>query len=489
MEWNFHYVRFQAQEIPNVTHSAAREAASSQEDEMNRTTQFWHTVPRRIALLSTVGLALLSSATVVRADEVTIWWNKGYYEAEDVAIRDVAAQFEKETGTKVNLTLYSQEDIITKSIAAVEAGNPPDAGFGAQYDLYTFAQWASTGKLAPVDDIIDSLKDDLLPVAVEGVRVSNDGKKSYYGVPISANIAIIFYWRDLLAKAGFKESDIPQEWPQFWSFWCDQVQPALRAKGERTYGIGQPSSVTGDTVAAILVYLAARNVSIVDADGNLTLDEPEVRKKVAEAIADYTSIYAKGCTPPSAISWNDSDNNMNLNNRTTVMTMNASLSISGSWLDKGDEDVYYNKLGTTFVPNGVDGKPLVQPTRVEPAVVFADSKNPEGGKKFLAFLAKPENYDRYVQASLGRNIPVTRRFLTDPFWVDGKDPHRLTIAKVYAGELQPFPMIYNPKLSDVNSENVWGRAMIRVLQDGLTPEQATDEMIERIKAIVASKQQ
>ena len=49
----------------------------------------------------------------------------------------------------------------------------------------------------------------------------------------------IEYWKDMLAEAGFKESDIPTTWKEYWAFWCDKVQPGYRKKtGKRIFGIG-----------------------------------------------------------------------------------------------------------------------------------------------------------------------------------------------------------------------------------------------------------
>ncbi len=31
-----------------------------------------------------------------------------------------------------------------------------------------------------------------------------------------------------MERAGFTLADIPHDWDAFWSFWCDQVQPAVR---------------------------------------------------------------------------------------------------------------------------------------------------------------------------------------------------------------------------------------------------------------------
>ena len=48
----------------------------------------------------------------------------------------------------------------------------------------------------------------------------------------------------MLAEAGFKENDIPGTWKEYWAFWCDKVQPAIRkATGKRIFGIGSPMGV------------------------------------------------------------------------------------------------------------------------------------------------------------------------------------------------------------------------------------------------------
>ncbi len=53
----------------------------------------------------------------------------------------------------------------------------------------------------------------------------------------------IQYWKDMLADAGYKESDIPTT---YWDFWCDKVQPAHRTKsGKRTYAVGQRRVTNG----------------------------------------------------------------------------------------------------------------------------------------------------------------------------------------------------------------------------------------------------
>ena len=62
------------------------------------------------------------------------------------------------------------------------------------------------------------------------------GQKALYGLPIGRSTNHIHVWKSLLERAGFTLEDIPKEWEAFWSFWCDQVQPAVRqATGPRRH--------------------------------------------------------------------------------------------------------------------------------------------------------------------------------------------------------------------------------------------------------------
>ena len=72
----------------------------------------------------------------------------------------------------------------------------------------------------------------------------------------------------------------------------------------------------------------------------------------------------------------------------------------------------------------------------------------------------------------------------DPFWTNPKDPHVSTAAKILIkGETRPYYYVQNPAYSVVLNENVWGKALNRIVVDGISPQQAADEAIERIKQI------
>ena len=85
-------------------------------------------------------------------------------------------------------------------------------------------------------------------------------------------------WQDMLEQAGFKQTDIPTKWEDYWSVWCDKVQPAYRkASGSRVYAVGQPMGVEStDSFQSFYTFMDAYNVKLVDEDGKLTVDDPKV---------------------------------------------------------------------------------------------------------------------------------------------------------------------------------------------------------------------
>ncbi|WP_248311345.1 ABC transporter substrate-binding protein [Bosea sp. ASV33] len=454
---------------------------------------------RHFAMGTAVAAVLAGWSGAAMAQEtLTAWFTKGFYKGEDDALLAVVDKFQKATGVKVELSLYATEDCVTKSVGAVDAGTPPDVGFCTTYDFRTTGKWAYDGKLEDVSDVLDPLKGDIQPMALSTTFLMNGkaGKKSYYAFPVEQQMMHITYWKDMLEEAGFKEADIPKTWDGYWDFWCDKVQGAMRAKGKRIYGIGHPMGIAAsDTFYSFLTFANAYNAKVVDENGKIVLDQPENKKAMVEAVKSYANIFQRGCTPPSSVNWLDPDNNVAFHNRTTVMTHNATISIAGKHMDDMNNPAltaeqraqakknYEDNIRTAEFPLKADGSKMTNLAAVKTAVIFADAKNKKRAKEFMAFFMKDENLRPFVEGSAGRWVPTTLKAIDAPFWSDGKDPHRAVVYKQYKDGTVPFQFVYNYNFTTVNAENVWAKAVNRVVQDKIPAEQAVDEMIARIKQI------
>lgn len=452
---------------------------------------------RRI-LAGAAALAIAFSAAPGFAQEkLNVWWVKGFYKSEDDALFAAIKKFEAKTGVKVELSQYAVQDMIPKTVAALDSGSPPDIAYSDTYDVQVAGKWAYDGKLEDISDVIEPMKDRFAPVTIETAMLYNDKakKKAFYGFVLKQQTLHVQYWKDMLATAGFKENDIPGTWKEYWSFWCDKVQPAYRkATSSRVYGIGNPMGVEStDSFQSFLSWVDAYNVKLVDDSGKLLVDDPKVREGLIAALRDYTDIYAKGCSPPSSTTWKDPDNNVAFHNRTTIMTHNYTISIAAKWLDDANNEqltpeqraagrkAYDELIATAGFPKKPDGTAMVYRTAVKVGVIFQDSKNKPRAREFLKFLLEEENLRPYVEGALGRWFPVTKASQESPFWQ--ADKHRKAVYDQFKAGTLPFEFTKNYKFNILNNENIWAKAMNRVVSEKVSVEKAVDEMIARIKEV------
>ena len=441
---------------------------------------------------------LVAGGAASAQEKLTVWWVKGFYKAEDDALFAAIKKYEtKYKNVKIELSQYPIQDMIPKTVAALDAGSPPDLAYSDTYDFQTTASWAYDGKLEDISSVINPLRAKFAPNTVETTFLFNNKlqTRSYYAFPIKQQTMHIQYWADMLADAGFKDSDIPTTWKEYWSFWCDKVQPASRQKtGQRTFGIGQPMGVDStDSFFSFLTFMDAYNIKLVNDSGKLLVDDPDVRKGLIAAVSDYTAVYAKGCTPPSSTSWKDPDNNVAFHNRTTVMTHNATISIAAKWLDDMNNSTlteaqratakknYTELIKTAGFPNKPDGSKMTYRAAIKTGVIFKDSKNKARAKEFLSFILQEENLTPYVEGSLGRWFPVTKTGQQSKFWKE--DVHRKAVYDQFMAGTSTFEFTKNFRFTQLNNENVWAKAMNRVLNEKVPVEKAVDEMIDRIKTV------
>src|SRR5258705_5815625 len=447
--------------------------------------------------MAAVGLLYAAAPAIAQEKKITVWWGKGFYKSEDDALLEAIKKFEAKTGIKVELSQYAIQDMIPKTVAALDSGTVPDVAYSDSYDVQAQGKWAFEGKLEDLSDILVPMKSAFAPNTLETALLYNDvaKKKAYYGFPLKQQSMHVQIWGDLLEQAGFKVSDIPTKWEDYWSFWCDKVQPAYRkASNSRAYAVGQPMGVeSADSFQSFYTFMDAYNVKLVDDDGKLTVDDPKVRDGLIKALKDYTDTYIRGCTPPSSTTWKDPDNNVAFHNRTIVMTHNYTISIAAKWLDDANNEqltaeqraagrkAYDELIATSGFPKKPDGSPMVYRAAVKVGVIFQDSKNKKRAREFLTFLMEEDNLRPYVEGALGRWFPVTKESQKSPFWQ--ADRHRKAVYDQFMAGTLPFEFTKNYKFTILNNENVWAKAMNRVVNEKVPVDKAVDELIARIKQV------
>jgi multiple sugar transport system substrate-binding protein len=445
---------------------------------------------RLVTVLLVFGAVM--APVVVTAADLVVWWDEGYYPEEREAVAEIIEAFEDASGKRVELVRYPQEEIAARLQAAVEAGDPPDLAYGL-WLLDYFARWAQDDRLVDLVPVLGDLTDLFDPDALDYATRLNGvtGRRALYGLPMGISSHYLHVWVSLLEEAGFTLDDIPGDWHAFWSFWCDEVQPAVRAASGRDdiWGIGADMSPTAaDGTVLFLQFLAAYEADYVAPDGRLLVDDPEIRDGLVRAIENYASIYRKGCTPPGSLSWSSgADNNRAFLDQTVVMTPNPTLSIPNA-LKSERPQAYSDGTATIPWPRGPHGNVFPIFGDVILAMIFKGRGSVGLAELFVRFLVAEGWLAHYINFSGERYLPPLTAIREQPFWQDPADRHRM--AAVVQVASRPLATSYTAASGDwrhdqiIFVERVWTKAIARVVTDDLTPEQAVDEAIARIKEIL-----
>src|SRR3954453_11703371 len=336
-------------------------------------------------------VTLTRAPLTATATDLVIWWEKGYRPEEDPAIREAVAAFEQKTGKQVELSLHVPGELPDELQTALKAAHPPDLAFGQWLNPYA-PGWVSEGRLVELTATVASLSAafDADSLARWTMLDTRTGRRALYGLPIGRVGNYLHVWKSLLARAGFTLADIPKEWEPFWSFWCDKVQPAVRqATGrEDVWAVGLVMSVeAADTEDQFFQFVQAADANYVSRDGKLLIGDPEVRRRLVEALSSYTEVWRKGCTPPDALTWKDPDNNKAFLAQRVVVTPNITLSIPNALRAERPDD-YYENTATIEWPLGPGGNRFPVTGDVVGAVVLADADHVAAAEDFARFLVE-----------------------------------------------------------------------------------------------------
>ena len=169
------------------------------------------------------------------------------------------------------------------------------------------------------------------------------------------------------------------------------------------------------------------------------------------------------------------------------MTPNETLSIPNALKPERPDD-YYKNVKTIEWPLGPDGGAFPIGGDLYFAVVFKGGGHVATAKEFVRFLVAEGWLVHYLDFSGERFLPPMPSLLDSPFWLDPSDPHRMAGAM----QISSRPMEYDYqsvsgdwRYGQVWQEHVWAKAVHRVAADGISPEQAVDEAIARIKQILS----
>jgi multiple sugar transport system substrate-binding protein len=448
---------------------------------------------RRSLLRASLGIAAAAGSLArpyianAQAKTATVWWVQGFIPEEDDAFRQLVADYEKASGNTLDYSITPFAPLRQKFISAITSGEVPDLVEPA-YGPYV-AQQAWDDKLADVSDVIDTHKSRYCEAALLAAHCYNNAMKrrSYYGIPWAGAVILFHVWGDLVEKAGYKVSDIPNRWDAFIDFF-KPMQKKLQAQGmNHTYSYGfEISTVGGDPVGTFNHFLIAYGGErIVTRDGQLHSRDPQVREAATRALDKLATLYKEGYIPRSSVNWNDQDDNNAFHSKLCVMDFDGSLSTELAMYH--DKQAYDHDMITQPLPLSNEGKKLPSIFGIARAVIPKGAKNIAVAKDFAKYFSQPEVSNRWLKAGLARNLPVMPEIAkNDPWWTKSTDPHRAPYVK--QGLFDPtIPSCesYNPAWAQVASEHVFNMAMADIWNGELSAKQAADKALARCEELFA----
>jgi multiple sugar transport system substrate-binding protein len=438
-----------------------------------------------VAAAGTLARHYVANAAATTAE---VWWAQGFVQEEDVAFKKAVADYQKASGNTIELSIMPFAPLRQKIVSAVTSGIVPDMLYATPAEIIALYAWDD--RLVDVSDVVESQKEEFVETALLSAYCYNniEKKRSYYGVPFTMDVLPNHIWRPLVEKAGYKIEDIPKTWDAYYDFFKD-VQKKLRAQSIRNvYGLGLNVTTNGVDPNNVFNYfvIAYGGQNIVSKDGKLHLDDPKVKEAVIKAMTYPATAYNERFVPPSAINWNDADDNNAFHAKQIVMDLDGTISTEVAVLSQGKKQEY-DDIVTMGLPLSNDGKPV--PSQAGPVccLIPKGAKNVTVAKEFLKFLIQPKVCNEYLKTGLARRVPAMPSIVkADPWWLDPTDPHRVAyVTQALLGPTVPNFWVYNPAYAQVQNEHVFPNGWIDIMKEGMTPQAAGEKAFKRVEEIFA----
>jgi multiple sugar transport system substrate-binding protein len=186
--------------------------------------------------------------------------------------------------------------------------------------------------------------------------------------------------------------------------------------------------------------------------------------------------------PPGAISWDNSGNNKAYQSRQAAFVMNPSSIYA--YLDGNDKDLQ-KATGLFPVPAGPKG--TINQIDTWAFGAFKQNPYPELARGLLDYFMQPANYDKIVQSTGGRWVPVYKRLFDSPFWKE-KPAFKHFTQMAETGVPVSYAGSPTPAAGEVLNTHLIPKMIQRVLVDNWPADKALDECHKQVAEIYARHQ-
>jgi multiple sugar transport system substrate-binding protein len=287
-------------------------------------------------------------------------------------------------GTKVTVTPIPWDAAHNKFTTAITAQSLPDA---AMVGTTWMGEFADLGALDPTPAGIDAA--GFYPGALDTTKVKNVS----YGVPWYVETRVVYYRKDLAAKAGITTP--PTDWDGL-----KAMAKAMQDKAGAKYGINlQPGGQGSWQTVMPFAWSAGANIT-TDDEKEFTFDTPQMQEGLKYYQSFFTEKLAGTDLPP---------------NQTEAQFVSGQVPmfISGPWMagsiaKLGGEKIKPN-IGVFELPKNKTSTSFVGGSNF---VVFKASKNKDSAWKLVKWLSDPKTQASWFK--LSTDLPAVQSAWKDP---------------------------------------------------------------------------
>ena len=346
----------------------------------------------RLAIALVAGGLISVAAAQGTCNSMTVLSWAHFIKASDTKLQDELTAFGQQNNISVRLDTVSLNDVPSKMAAAVQSQSGPDVMLLMNYSTALYAD-----QMVSLDGVVSQIEQnysEFLPIGQEASQINGTWKSvPWFYTPAPANVR-----SDYLKQAGVTA---PDTWAQLL-----QDAKALKAAG---HPVGLAISNAGDSNDWLLALLASHGVHPIDANGKVSIDAPGTRQAL-----DYVKELAQ-YMPPDVLGWDGGGNNTFFLSGLGSWTINP---VSVYLSAKSDLPNVATNMEHTLPPAGPDGR--FATTSVYTLGIAKWSPCQDMAKKLLVYLYQPDNYEAWITASGGYNVPLFKTFPKLEVWT--QDP-------------------------------------------------------------------
>lgn len=370
---------------------------------------------------------------------------------------------------KVEQQVQDWNQIYTKVAGAVQSQTQPDMLFTIP-DFTTYVR--PLGAVQPVTDVVKEA--DSEHHFIEAAKAPYRDKGEYWAVPLYGMVQMLWYRKDLFAKAGINKA--PQTWDEL-----EADAKALTTDGRSGIALPAGKNLATDQVLYSLMLTNGAG-QFFSKDGSVALN----KEKTAETVAFYKRLMQYSPKDSANYSWGEPQ--AAFNSGAAAMAIEKGQYLAPFEAESGRPA---SDLGCASIPKpagGQDGSIYYSNAAM---VMSKDPKRAAGAKDFLKWLLKPENYGDFLNAEPGLFLPLTQDGMKAESWVSNPVIKKYQgcvnamLDQSKSGALFGFTDgQYNEDIGKISGQNVLAQVVQRATVQGEDPKAAVSWAEEQMQNAV-----